>query len=306
MSSAPGISSSLAGTAAAVVAVLGWSLFATIAHGVKGASVFAVLVWEFIAAASVTWLAAWINTRRTGEAFRTSPRSVSIASLGQFGFQVFFLAALPYAPTTHVNLTAYLWPALVVLCLPLVDRSPFRPVMLVAAGLGFAGVALLIWEPGMLGRGGAPVGYLLAFLCGASWAGYSLLRRFAPDPTLPTLAVSFTLCAAGAALVVAARGDTLALPPGILAGAAAIGVIPLALANSAWDIAIRIGERSRAALLGNGVPVLSTVLLVAMTELEADWTLAAAAALVTLAAALPDLAGWRRRPVLGGGIRTKP
>lgn len=70
-----------------------------------------------------------------------------------------------------------------------------------------------------------------------------------------------------------------------------IGVVPIALANSAWDIAIRIGERSRAALLGYGVPVISTVLVVVLTELEADWTLAAAAMLVTLGAALPEITG---------------
>jgi drug/metabolite transporter (DMT)-like permease len=283
------------GTVAAVVAVLGWSVYATIAHGVNGSPVFSVLVWAFVAAALATGLAAWIDARRTGVPFRTSPRSVSIASLGQFGFQVFFLAALPYAPTTHVNLTAYLWPALVVLCLPLVDRAPFRPVALMGAGLGFLGVALLIWEPGTLGRGGAPIGYVLAFLCGASWAAYSLLRRFAPDPTLPTLTVSFACCAAGAAVVALWRGDALLQPPGILVSAAAIGLVPLAIANSAWDIAIRIGERSRAALLGYGVPVISTVLVVALTELEADWTLVAAAILVTLGVSLPEVVA-RVRP----------
>jgi drug/metabolite transporter (DMT)-like permease len=76
----------------------------------------------------------------------------------------------------------------------------------------------------------------------------------------------------------------------IVAGAAAIGVVPIALANSAWDIAIRIGERSRAGLLGYGVPVISTVRVVVLTELEADWTLAAAM-LVTLGAALPEIMG---------------
>lgn len=285
----------MTGTLAAVVAVLGWSVYATIAHGVNGFPVFAVLVWAFIAAALATGLAALIDARRTGVPFKTSPRSVAIASLGQFGFQVFFLAALPFAPTTHVNLTAYLWPALLVLCLPLVDRGSFRPVALVGAVLGFLGVALLIWEPGSLSRGGAPLGYVLAFLCGASWAGYSLLRRFAPDPTLPTLTVSFALCAAGAAVIVWVRGDALWQPPGIILSALAIGVVPLAIANSAWDVAIRIGERSRAALLGYGVPVISTVLVVALTELRADWTLVAAAALVTLGVSLPEIAG-RVRP----------
>lgn len=277
-----------------MIAVLGWSLFATIAHGVKGAPVFSVLVWEFAAAAVVTGLAAFGDARFTGRPFVTSPKSVGIASIGQFGFNVFFLAALPFAPTTHVNLTAYLWPALVVVLLPLVDRTPFRPVALLGAALGFGGVALLIWEPGTFVRSGAPAGYLLAFLCGASWATYSLLRRFAPDPTLPTLIVSFVLCGIGAAAISLVHGDALIQPAAIVAGAAAIGVGPIALANSAWDIAIRIGERSRAALLGYGVPVISTALVVLLTELEADWSLVVAAVLVTLGAALPEIVGRKR------------
>lgn len=287
----------MTGTLAAVVAVLGWSVYATLAHGVKGAPVFPVLFWEFVAAAIGTGCAALILAKRTGRPVRTSPRSVAIASLGQFGFNVFFLAALPFAPTTHVNLTAYLWPAMVVLALPLVARAPFRPSAAVGTLLGFAGVAVLIWEPGALERSGQPLGYLLALACGASWAAYSLLRRFAPDETAPTLAASFTVCAIGAAAIALTLGDPLLPPTPVLLSAAAIGLIPIALANSAWDVAIRTGESGRAALLSYAVPILSTALIVAWTELQADLALALAAALVTLGVSLPELTARRRRRI---------
>ncbi|MEQ8603459.1 MAG: EamA family transporter [Marivibrio sp.] len=285
----------MTGLVAAVVAVLGWSVYATLAHGVKGAPVYTVLLWEFVAAAIGTFLVALFLARRAGRPFKTTPRSVAIASVGQFGFNVFFLAALPFAPTTHVNLTAYLWPAMVVLALPLIERTPFRPAAGLGALLGFAGVAVLIWEPGALQRSGEPAGYLLALACGGSWAAYSLLRRFAPDETAPTLAVSFAVCAAGAGATALMRGDALLPSPDVLIAALAIGLIPIALANSAWDVAIRSGESGRAALLSYGVPVLSTALIVAWTELEADLALALGAALVTLGVSLPELVDRRRR-----------
>ncbi|MCR9221744.1 MAG: EamA family transporter [Alphaproteobacteria bacterium] len=290
---------SLAALIPALVAVAGWSVFATLAHGVKGAPVFTVLVWEFAAAAAGTGVAAWLVARRTGRPLRTGPRSVAIAALGQFGFNVLFLAALPLAPTAHVNLTAYLWPALVVLALPLIERTPFRPSAVLGAGLGFAGVALLIAGPTALAGTGSPLGYALAFACGASWAAYSLLRRFAPHDTGPTLAVAFALSALGAAAIAGVRGDPLIPETRVLLFAAAIGLIPIALANSAWDVAIRTGERGRAALLSYAVPIFSTLILVALTEERLGPTLALAALLVSAGVAWPEIAARRARKAAG-------
>jgi drug/metabolite transporter (DMT)-like permease len=123
--------------------------------------------------------------------------------------------------------------------------------------LGFAGVAILM-------RGGAFSfsyrGVGLALLGGLSWALYCLFRLKWNVPAGPFLGRGFGISAA----ICAATHLLIEIPvtpsPNSLVAAIAIGVIPTAIANMAWDAGLRRGDSQLLAVMAYGTPLCSAFL----------------------------------------------
>jgi drug/metabolite transporter (DMT)-like permease len=55
-----------------------------------------------------------------------------------------YLSSVTFVPVTIAVVILYLFPVLIVLMAPLVDRTPFDPLRFVLAGIAFAGVAMVV------------------------------------------------------------------------------------------------------------------------------------------------------------------
>ena len=145
-------------------------------------------------------------------------------------------------------------------CIPH-SGDALRPRHVAGILLGLAGAVAL------LGGGAVSLslaGVSLAFASGLSWALYCLFRlkwAACPGPVLARgCAISTVLCAGLHLLLERSVIPSL----GAAAAAAAIGVIPLALGNLAWDEGFRRGDSRRLAVLAYATPLCSAALLVAL------------------------------------------
>ena len=183
--------------------------------------------------------------------------------LGFLGHNGFYVTALRYAPAAQVNLISYLWPLLMLLLLALTGSLRPTRLQLLGSLVGFAGLA---WFVAPQSGGGSLLGYLLAFLAASCFAVYSALRaRLVGGP--PDAAGAACGLAALIALGLYVGFDDpapLRLEPTAVLAMLLIGLGPLGLANLMWDTGVRYGDARVLSSLAYLIPVLSTLLLVAL------------------------------------------
>lgn len=186
-----------------------------------------------------------------------------IGFIGIYGNDFLFVAAFKYAPPIQVDLINYLWPILVILFSALLPNESLKWKYLVAAGLGFYGVYLLIMHNGPTSSINAnySLGYCLAFAEACVWCIYTLLCRFYNN--IPTEMVGM-YCGIGALFSIPTH---FILEPTIIPSHSQIGILLLmglttqGLAYLLWDIGVKRGNYKILTILSYGNPILSVILL---------------------------------------------
>ena len=284
-----------------------WSLLAILMVATGPVPPFEVLAITFAVGGAVG-LATWIVRPAGARALRQPARVWLLGVGGLFGYHALYFAALKLAPPAEAGLVNYLWPLLIVLFSAALPGERLRLVHVVGAAVGFAGVAVLIAGSGALAvRPDHVAGYACALAAAFVWAGYSVLSRRVA--AVPTDAV------AGFCLVTAALGglchlafETTVVPTaaqGLALVAAGIG--PVGAAFYLWDVGMKRGDVRLLGVGSYGIPVASTLVLVAAGEAEASATLGLACGLTVagaLMAGLPSLRRPRFQP--GASSRVTP
>ena len=236
--------------------------------------------------------------------WQVAPRMLGLGVFTLFGFHFLLFVALRIAPAVEVNLINYLWPLLMVVLAPwYLPGLRLGAVHVIAAVIGFAGAAIAI----LGGRDTTPstdtvsavtttalsqpaLGYALALAAALIWGNYSLqTKRMASKGTgAPTAAIGlFGLVSGGLSLlchwaleasVVLTGRDWLLM--------AVMGLGPLGAAFYLWDKALKLGDARQIAVLSYLTPLLSTVLLIAVTGRSLTASIAMAAVLIIGAALL--------------------
>ena len=190
-------------------------------------------------------------------------REAVVGGVFMLGYHLLYFSSFHYAPAIEVTLLNYLWPAFVIVignaffCLGAGWPGLF------AAGIGFAGVVVLLGgapDPGIYaGRG---FGLLLSLLGAAVWATYCNLRRTAGGDTVATVAVICAITAALAGLASAALESPPPLTSTHLVTLVLMSLGPAGGAFYLWDVAMRRGNAAMLAVLSYSAPLVSTALLV--------------------------------------------
>ena len=214
---------------------------------------------------------------------------------GLFCYHALYFAALRAAPPAEAGLICYLWPLLIVLFSGLLPGERLTRRHVIAALLGLAGVAALVFG----GKQGAAFdvrfidGYALALAAAFVWAGYSVLsRRFKDVPTEAVAGFCLATAALAAVCHVAFEASVWPQGAGQWLAVAGLGAGPVGLAFYAWDIGMKQGDVKWLGVASYAAPVLSTLLLVAAGFAPATWALAAACGLIVAGA---GVASWRAR-----------
>ena len=228
----------------------------------------------------------WTAKQGIGALTAVSWKVYAFGTLGLFGYHFLYFTAFRLSPSAETGLIAYLWPLFIVLMSGLLPGENLRTQHTLGALIAFGGAAVIV-----LGRGPAVPGSLLgqglAFLCALTWAGYSVLSRRLGEVPTESVTVFCLATAILSALFHLALEETI-WPQDALGWVAvlALGLGPVGAAFFTWDIGMKRGDIQLLGVASYAAPLLSTLALIAAEIARPTWTIAVAAVLITMGAAL--------------------
>ncbi len=299
--------SSSAATLVGCGAIALWSLLAVLTAGSGPVPPFQLVAVTFAVGGALGLAIALLRGRAA--ALLPTPASLALGVGGLFGDTALYFAAVRLAPPAEANLIHYLWPLLVVLFAALLPGGRLRPAHVAGAVIGLAATALIVGGRFGEGAGGgngaaALAGYLCAFAGAFVWAAYSVLSRRLAAVASESIAVTLIVAA------VLATGCHLALETTAWPtrgrewlSMAALGLGPIGAAFLVWDIGMKNGDVSFLGVASYAAPVLSTLVLVLAGFTTANWTLAAACALIVAGAFVASRDSFPARRAAAAGER---
>jgi drug/metabolite transporter (DMT)-like permease len=239
----------------------------------------------FAVAAAVSVLVAALRGRLS--CLKPTLGSLALGVYGLFGYHALYFAALRLAPPAEAHLISSLWALLTVLFSGFLPGQRLRVAHVIAAFMGFAGAASLVWD--QLGTGNfssnALTGFGFALGCAVVWSTYSLGSRFFADVPSESIAVSCFVVSL-LALCVSRAFETWVMPAGTQSWLAllGLGLGPVGTAFLLWDIGMKKGNVPLLGVLSYASPIISTLLLIALGFAQPTWALAIAVGLMVAAA----------------------
>ena len=275
-------------------AVLQWALLALFTIG--SAPVPPLLLNALCFAIGGTIGLIWaIRNRRIYVLRAISYKVYGFGTLGLFGAHFLYFTAFRLAPAAETGLIAYLWPLIIVLLSGLLPNERLSPLHVAGALVAFAGAALIVLKSsGPVGLNMAP-GFAVAFAFAVTWATYSVIsRRLGAVPTESVIV--FCLATAILSAISHLCFETTAWPQDALGWfcVLALGIGPVGIAFFTWDIGMKSGDIQLLGVASYAAPLLSTLALVAAGLAKPSRTIALAALLITLGAAIAAKASARK------------
>ena len=214
---------------------------------------------------------------------KVSWTALLVGVYGLFGYHAALFAGLQNAPSVQANLVNYLWPLLIVVLAPIFIRGNTLTLRHVLAALvGFIGAGLAILSGAELVSGFA-IGYVFAFFAAIFWSTYSLLSNRVAFKTTAVGTFGFVSGAlAIAAHLIFEPATTIQLADWPLL--IALGLGPLGGSFYLWAYALKNGSPQRVGLIAFLTPLISTTLLLVVTDTPLSPLLAVSAGLIFIAA----------------------
>ena len=214
---------------------------------------------------------------------RVSRSALLLGVYGLFGYHAALFAGLQNAPSVQANLVNYLWPLLIVVLAPIFIRGTTLTLRhVIAAMVGFIGAGLAILSGTELVSGFA-IGYVFVFFAAIFWSTYSLLSNRVAFKTTAVGTFGFVSGAlAIAAHLIFEPATTIQLTDWPLL--IALGLGPLGGSFYLWAYALKNGSPQRVGLIAFLTPLISTTLLLVVTDTPLSPLLAVSAGLIFIAA----------------------
>lgn len=243
-------------------AILMWSVLALMTAASGTMPPFQLSAIAF-AIGSLPGIALFIVRPERLKELRQPPKVWITGIAGLFGYHFLYFTALRNAPAVEAGLIAYLWPLFIVVGSALLPGERLRWYHLAGALAGLGGTALIVGAKGVAFDPAYTIGYLAAFLCAFTWAGYSLIsRRFEAVST--DVVTGFCLATAILSLVCHLGLEATVWPEtsGQWAAVVGLGLLPVGLAFYAWDFGVKNGDIQILGAASYAAPLLSTLNLI--------------------------------------------
>lgn len=243
-------------------AILMWSVLALMTAASGTMPPFQLSAIAF-AIGSLPGIALFIVRPERLKALRQPPKVWITGIAGLFGYHFLYFTALRNAPAVEAGLIAYLWPLFIVVGSALLPGERLRWYHLAGALAGLAGTALIVGAKGVAFDPAYTIGYLAAFFCAFTWAGYSLISRHF-EAVSTDVVTGFCLATAILSLVCHLGLEATVWPEtsGQWAAVVGLGLLPVGLAFYAWDFGVKNGDIQILGAASYAAPLLSTLNLI--------------------------------------------
>jgi drug/metabolite transporter (DMT)-like permease len=279
------MASPAAATVLGMGAILLWATLATLTTLKGPIPPFQTTAIVFAIGATVSVLVALARGRL--HCIRPTAASLALGIYGLFGYHALYFAALKLAPPAEAHLISSLWALLTVLLSGLLPGAGLRVRHVLAAFLGLAAAAILVWDQLDLVQGADAkrLGFVLALGCALVWSTYSVASRLLADVPSESIAVS-CLATAALAFVCSFLFEQWTMPTDRTAWLAllGLGLGPVGAAFLLWDVGMKGGSVPLLGVLSYASPIISTGLLMALGLTAPTWALAVACVLMVVAA----------------------
>jgi drug/metabolite transporter (DMT)-like permease len=279
------MASPAAATVLGMGAILLWATLATLTTLKGPIPPFQTTAIVFAIGAVVSVLVALLRGRVHG--IRPTAASLALGIYGLFGYHALYFAALKLAPPAEAHLISSLWALLTVLLSGLLPGAGLRVRHVLAAFLGLAAAAILVWDQLDLVQGtdAKRMGFALALGCALVWSTYSVASRLLAGVPSESIAVS-CLATAALAFVCSFLFEQWTMPADRIAWLAllGLGLGPVGAAFLLWGIGMKGGSVPLLGVLSYTSPIISTGLLMALGLAAPTWALALACVLMVVAA----------------------
>jgi drug/metabolite transporter (DMT)-like permease len=269
------------------IALLLWSFGPLFNSIVAAVPVFEILSFSFGIGFVVGSF--YISLTHGWKKFNQSLKYWLIGFAGVFGNELLFVASFKYAPASHIILLSFLWPLVVVTLVGFFRQQRFSYRYFFAAMIGFSSVVfflLMDLERIMLAK--YWLGYILVLMATCCWSVYTLLNK--SNQVMPSAGIA-QYCGLGfiISLSLHLSTETFYLPSLTeMFGLVWLGLMGLCLAFNLWDFGVKYGDIRALSVLSYNNVLLSTLLLMAFSQVQyqASFIIAAlgvmVASLVTL------------------------
>lgn len=280
------------GTALGALAIACWSCYGVLLAANHVTPPFTAMAIVFTCATAVLLLRRILLGQGITGAFYIPASTLVLGFTGLFGSNCLYVVALAMdGNPVSVNIASLSWPVFMVVLVA--GFGVARATWLDAAAmvLGFAGVILLATQ----GSGIAiawPV--MLAVFGALSWAVYSAFRTRVPAGPADSM-IGFVGLSAIACWTISLVFESGMPPVAEFIRLALVGIIPVGLANLAWDLGARNGDPVLLAGLSFLEPVASTALIAYLLSKPVSVTDIGALALVLIAVLLSIMSERLRR-----------
>ncbi len=268
------------GTALGLFAILSWSCYGVLiaANGATPPFLSMAIVFSF--ATATLLLRRLVTGGGIRDAFAVPLPTLALGFVGLFGSNCFYVLALALGGNpVPVNIASLSWPALMVVFIVAFGVARATWLDGLAMVFGFAGMATLVSKGGGISFD-LPV--LVAILAATSWAIYSALRTRVPAGPGDSM-IAFVAASGLACWAIALGFETFNAPAIEILRLAAVGILPVGLANLAWDFGARHGDPVLLAGLSFMEPLFSTALIAYVLSRPVGASDAMALALVLVA-----------------------
>ena len=236
------------GVVLVVAAAFLWSLMGLFIRLIGDAGTWQVLFYRSLGMIPVLYIA--IAIRSGGRPVAAMWRMGAAGLVGGLGLVVAFAGAIFAIQTTTIANAVFLFaatPLMTAVLGWLILREPVRPATWAAIALATVGIFVMVREGLSLGAG---LGNLAALLSAVGFAAFTITLRWGRlSDMIPATLIGAILAAVAAAIVVALRGESFALPIRGVLIAMAIGTIILGVGLSIFTLGSRVVPAAELSIL---------------------------------------------------------
>ena len=247
----------------AAISILGWSTVATIVKLSLGAMSSIQVLCISALFASLFLCAVSCITGSIKKLKSYKPRDYLISALvglpGNFLYYIFYYSGTSFMLASQAFIVNYLWPIMCVIFACIILKEKLTPVKLLALGLSFVGVIVVIGRDILFFEWNTLIGAALCAIGAVCYGIFTALTQKTSYEKPLTMMISFFASFLLSAIICLVRGEFPSLGGLQWIGIAWNGIVSIGIASTLWQLALSGADTAKISNLAYITPFLSMI-----------------------------------------------